>query len=317
MVPRARNIKPGFFMNEDLAECDLAARLLFIGLWCLADREGRLEDRPKKIKAFVFPYENFNVDELLNQLQEHNFILRYQVNGSKYIQVINFTKHQNPHPKETASVIPAPNEHLTESHGNYKTSREKVVTSNGNSETSHADLLNPDLLNPDILIPDSLNPDLCISDPLTPSSANVNVGSCVCEPPEPRENSPKNRILSNVQLERFNQFWFEYPKKKAKLAAMRVWVRLKPDEELFDDIMMGLRRARASMEWKREGGRFIPHPATFLNQGRWEDEYMPSEQQPTKRDLQNMSVEEYVATITRSVVPDFWEVHDGGVTHEN
>ena len=148
-------------------------------------------------------------------------------------------------------------------------------------------------------------------------SANVNVGSCVCEPPEPQESPSKNRILSNVQLERFNQFWFEYPKKKAKLAAMRVWARLKPDEELFDEIMWGLRRARASMEWKREGGRFIPHPATFLNQGRWEDEYMPSEQQPTKRDLQNMSVEEYVATITRSVVPDFWEVHDGGVTHEN
>ena len=156
-----------------------------------------------------------------------------------------------------------------------------------------------------------------VKEALTESSANASVGSCVCEPPEPRESPSKNRILSNVQLERFNQFWFEYPKKKAKLAAMRVWVRLKPDEELFDEIMWGLRRARASMEWKREGGRFIPHPATFLNQGRWEDEYMPSEQQPTKRDLQNMSVEEYVATITRSVVPDFWEVRDGGVTHEN
>ncbi len=323
-------------MNEELAECDPLARLVFAGLWCLADREGRLEDRPKRIRAFVFPYENYDVDKLLNQLQDHGFILRYEVNGDKYIQVINFKKHQRPHPKEAASEIPAPsqyvnngdhelysdvdqeeNDNSTESREKVLLSREKVITSNGNSRTSPSDILNPDILNAESLNPESLNVDVMNAEPLSRSSANESVGSCVCEPPEPQESPSKNRILSNVQLERFNQFWFEYPKKKAKLAAMRVWARLKPDEELFDEIMWGLRRARASMEWKREGGRFIPHPATFLNQGRWEDEYMPSEQQPTKRDLQNMSVEEYVTTITRSVVPDFWEVHDGGVTHEN
>ena len=107
-MPRARNIKPGFFMNEYLAECDLAARLLFIGLWCLADREGRLEDRPKRIGAFVFPYEQYDIDSLLDQLAECGFIIRYQVDGKKYIQVVNFKKHQNPHVREAASEIPAP-----------------------------------------------------------------------------------------------------------------------------------------------------------------------------------------------------------------
>lgn len=130
-------------------------------------------------------------------------------------------------------------------------------------------------------------------------SANACVGLSVCD--EPTEDPPKKQkgqILSKTQLERFNQFWYEYPKKKAKLAAMRVWAKLKPDDELFEAIMLGLRRARASIEWKREGGRFIPHPATFLNQGRWEDEYLPSEQRPSKRDLQNMSIEEYVEAAT-------------------
>jgi len=46
VVMRSRNIKPGFFMNELLPEIELLGRLLFIGLWLLADREGRLEDRP-------------------------------------------------------------------------------------------------------------------------------------------------------------------------------------------------------------------------------------------------------------------------------
>lgn len=130
-------------------------------------------------------------------------------------------------------------------------------------------------------------------------SANASVGLSVCDkliedPPKKQ----KTQILSKTQLERFNQFWYEYPKKKAKLAAMKAWAKLKPDDELFEAIMLGLRRARASVEWKREGGRFIPHPATFLNQGRWEDEYLPSEQRPSKRDLQNMSIEEYVEAAT-------------------
>lgn len=107
-MARARNIKPSTFMNETLAECDPLARLLFVGLWTLADREGRLEDRPKKIKAEILPYDNANCDELLNQLSQRRFIIRYIVGESRFIQVVNFTKHQNPHVKEATSTIPAP-----------------------------------------------------------------------------------------------------------------------------------------------------------------------------------------------------------------
>jgi hypothetical protein len=105
---RSRNIKPGFFKNEDLAECDLSARLLFIGLWCLADREGRLEYRLRKIKAEVFPYDNFSMEKLVKQLVDKNFIQVYNVNNENYIQILNFTKHQNCHVKEPPSTIQAP-----------------------------------------------------------------------------------------------------------------------------------------------------------------------------------------------------------------
>src|SRR5262244_3073085 len=53
---RARNIKPGIFKNELLGAADPLLTLLFEGLWCMADREGRLEDRPLRIKAEIFPY---------------------------------------------------------------------------------------------------------------------------------------------------------------------------------------------------------------------------------------------------------------------
>jgi hypothetical protein len=112
---RARNIKPGFFKNEDLVNLKPIARLLFIGLWCLADCEGRLEDRPKRIQGELFPYERVNVEPLLADLDEHGFILRYEVLGNKYIQVKKFKLHQNPHPNEKPSKLPAPGD-ITSAH---------------------------------------------------------------------------------------------------------------------------------------------------------------------------------------------------------
>jgi hypothetical protein len=110
---RARNIKPSFFKNDILAQCEYSARLVFIGLWTLADREGRLEYRPKKIKAEILPYDDCKILDVLDQLKRHGFIQIYDVEDNTYIQVVNFTKHQHPHVKESASSIPAPDEHQT------------------------------------------------------------------------------------------------------------------------------------------------------------------------------------------------------------
>ena len=107
-MARARNIKPGFFRNENLVELPYETRLLFIGLWTIADREGRLEDRPKRIKMELFPADDLNVDVCLQQLHDGDFVLRYKVEDARYVQVLAFSRHQNPHQKEQASIIPAP-----------------------------------------------------------------------------------------------------------------------------------------------------------------------------------------------------------------
>lgn len=107
---RARNIKPGFFTNEALSECQPLARILFIGLWCLSAADGKLEDRPKKIKAAIFPFDNCDVDRLLQELHESGLIRRYQVGGKKCIFIPTFAKHQRPHPdeKKRLSGLPDP-----------------------------------------------------------------------------------------------------------------------------------------------------------------------------------------------------------------
>lgn len=107
-MARARSIKPSFFKNEDLAECEPMARLLFIGLWTLADREGRLEHRPLRIKAELFPYENCDMASLLKQLADRGFVRAYETGDKKVLEIPKFREHQRCHPEERSEGLPPP-----------------------------------------------------------------------------------------------------------------------------------------------------------------------------------------------------------------
>lgn len=112
-MARARNIKPGLFNNELLVELPAFDRLAFIGLWCLADREGRLEDRVKRIKIELFPCDDYDVEAGLARLAAAGFISRYQVAGFSVIEIVNFQKHQSPHGSEKDSTLPDINGYLS------------------------------------------------------------------------------------------------------------------------------------------------------------------------------------------------------------
>ncbi len=111
-MARIRYLKPEFFFDDELAGLPFVCRLFFQGLWCHADREGRLENKPKILKAKIFPYDPVKVDQLLDQL-DGKFISLYEVDGRKYIQINNFGKHQKPHHTEKKSTIPEFNGYLT------------------------------------------------------------------------------------------------------------------------------------------------------------------------------------------------------------
>jgi hypothetical protein len=93
-MARIRTIKPEFFTDEKLAELSYPARIAFQGLWTQADKEGRLEDRPKFLKVQILPYDNEDFDALLQTLADGDFIKRYEVDGKRYIEIVNFVKHQ-------------------------------------------------------------------------------------------------------------------------------------------------------------------------------------------------------------------------------
>jgi hypothetical protein len=110
-MARARVLKPGFFSNPELAALPCEARLLFAGLWTLADREGRLLDRPSYIHGQLFPHDHerhVDVPSLLGQLNAAGFLRRYTIDDRDLISVVKFGAHQHPHVREPESNLPPP-----------------------------------------------------------------------------------------------------------------------------------------------------------------------------------------------------------------
>ena len=171
---RARNLKPGFFVNELLIECDPLARILFCGLWCLADREGRLEDRPLKIKITILAGDNCEIEKLLDQLAQRGFIVRYEAEGLRCIQVVKFAEHQKPYCREQPSKLPPPPTSTSQCHSTDKVvSQHEKVSAKAATRQCHS---SPDsgLLITDsgslITDPSSLNTDSAAPQPSPPKA---------------------------------------------------------------------------------------------------------------------------------------------------
>ncbi|MEA3670579.1 hypothetical protein VBL89_22480 [Enterobacter hormaechei] len=224
-MARSRNIKPGFFTNDELAECQPLARILFAGLWTIADKEGRLDDRPKKIKAMVLPFDDVDCDALLQQLHQHKFINRYQVKGDSYIQVSNWKKHQNPHCKEAASEIPEPsqNQNGTEQeqcNSDAKEEKEEEgkpqVIENNEAQEKHGASKVQEQVQNSLNPADSLNliPDSPIPDP--DSLVNTQAAYASCEEANADIHEISSRYAFEGQIVRLNhkdyQAWLNlYP----------------------------------------------------------------------------------------------------------
>lgn len=83
-----------------------------------------------------------------------------------------------------------------------------------------------------------------------------------------RSKEGKNKIT----VVGFDEFWQVCPRKVGKQNALKAWQRINPDDDLRATILAALERQAALEQWKKDGGKYIPHPATWLNGRRWEDE---------------------------------------------
>ena len=84
-------------------------------------------------------------------------------------------------------------------------------------------------------------------------------------------NGLEGSAEGNTISSRFERFWACYPRKIGKDAALGVWNRLQPDNDLTDLMIARVLEQCRSRQWLRDGGEYIPHPRTWLSQGRWKD----------------------------------------------
>ena len=210
-MARSRNIKPGFFKNDQLAQASYEARLLFIGLWCLADREGRLEDRPLKIKAELFPFDCVDIDSLLSTLVLCGVIVRYSVEEQNYIWIPKFLVHQNPHYAEKPSIIPP----ATSDNAKIRDKTEAKLGQN-------------------VLIPDSRF--------LIPETEALSAETSDGVPVEPKQ-SEQVKAFMDAYNEAFSGLWAR-PLKLTKDRRNKINARLKAYS--LDDLLKAMRNIRLS-----------------------------------------------------------------------
>ncbi len=110
-MSRIRTVKPELFRHEQLFEAEkkyrLPLRLAFIGLFTCCDRDGRFRWKPRQLKLDVLPYDDLNMDDVLNALVESGFIVRYEVVKEYYGYIPSWKKHQHINIREPVSTLPS------------------------------------------------------------------------------------------------------------------------------------------------------------------------------------------------------------------
>lgn len=251
MMARIRTIKPEFPHSESMGKISRDARLLFILLWTLADDSGRLRGNSRMLASLLFPYDNDApklIDGWLAELVSQNCVLRYQVDGTNYIQICKWLNHQKID-KPSASKIPS----FDESSRILENVRESSCEDQGSRIKDQG----------------------------------------------PRKGSRTKYHLDGVDEETFEKFWNAYPKKTGKQAALTAFAKIKNPETVVEQILQALAWQVESDQWRKDGGQYIPNPATYLNQGRWQDEPVTA--------LREINSQEMIELRNRRVVQEYNE----------
>jgi hypothetical protein len=298
-MARIRTIKPEFFTSEDIVELSPLARLLYIALWCEADKRGRMAWKPRTFKMRYLPSDDCDIAALCSELTSQGVVILY---GDGLAYIPGFEKHQHVNPRETESDYPDPD--------GWKDAGPKKVGKNLREAVFERDggkcvrCGSADQIQADHILPQSCGGPhsidnlrtLCRScnaarpvsgpglvadlakDGLTIESLRVRFGIDASIPDKHaqggREGKGRERKTRDASGDPpgFVTFWEAYPLRKARQDAVKAWEKLSPDPDLWQAIVGAVGRQARSDAWRKDGGKFIPHAATWLNGRRWEDQ---------------------------------------------
>lgn len=181
-----------------------------------SDDFGRLQGDAFTVKAKCYPASFRTLAEFeraVQALHEVELVVWYVVDGKRYLQIVDFERHQTGLHKRTRSRYPR--------------------------------------------VPESSE--------LFPEIPSQEKGT--------KENLTKEKRNKDKNIgDWFDRFWRAYPRKAGKDAALKAFEKRKPTEAMLAEMIAALEIQKRSPQWHKEGGIYIPHPATWLNQGRWQDE---------------------------------------------
>ena len=311
-MARIRTIKPEFWSSEQVMECQALTRLLFIGIWNFCDDGGNHPDSEKTIKARVFPGDEISsssIRRMLDELSSNGLLSFYEHSGKRYLHVCGW-EHQRidkptfKYPEFVQSlVVSSPPLPGADTDDNQKPG--PVGDSVDESSMNIPPPLDEASSNPLL----GLDPgregkgnrkgeeqdqehvhrrDAPPDDAPLESQAGAN-GQEQRTPDQPALADPKPK--RNIKpadtdlLDGFAQFYRLYPRRQKRLSAESAWKKLKPDAALRETLLVALANHCLRPDWIKDGGQYIPLPATWLNGRCWEDEILANIEKSNHVDL--------------------------------
>ena len=239
-MSRIRTIKPQFFRHEELFDAEresgLPLRLAFISIWTVADREGRFKWRPRSMKSECLPFDEIDFSRVLDALATRGFIVHYAVDGEHFGAIPSFSQHQVVNNREVSSEIPGPNKN-------------------------------------NILDACRTRGDACMNSLGSPLGEQERKGTGKGTGKEEKKQTKKFPAQGGLD---FQKFYDSFPKHVGPQAAAKKFKAVVASGvEPLRIIDAAIRFAEAH----RKAGtdkQYIPAPAVWLNQGRYDDKDLPT-----------------------------------------
>lgn len=245
-MARIRTIKPGFYASESLAEVSIYAERTFGGLITLVDDSGRIKDNAAIIHGAIWAlrpaHTAVDVESDLIQLEKAGLICRYTVNGKRYLHLVTFAEHQKISHATESKLPECPHE----IHGRYLRDRlayGEVPESSGKTPEDSGEL---------------------------PLGSGSGSGSGIERSPAPAAE-PLAPLAEKAP--KFEDFWNSWPRKVGKAAAQKAWTKAVTRQRASPAAILAASQSYAERcRLTGQDPQFIPHAATWLNRGSWEDD---------------------------------------------
>lgn len=236
-----RLIREGFLDSEAINRLSDSAECLYHRLLLAADDAGRMDGRPDILRARLYPLDSSrrtqDVVRLLRENEKQGLVIAYEWDGKPFLQVSRWQRPGNAQYSRFPWVD-----------GSFRIEWVKRETRDGAKEFCASSLVNPNHI-------PSASHRHPIEGDFRQMSGDGDVDGDVSIP-QPKASGE------------FAIFWEAYPKKVGKLDAEKAWKTKKPP---LETCLQAIQSQKQSQQWTRDEGQFIPHPATWIRQGRWED----------------------------------------------